>query len=78
MARELDNTSNDPTRRVPLILGGGDFHSVTETVCGGGGGAAWTVKVTRALLLVGVASPQVAVTLSVTERSLPVRLVGAV
>jgi len=28
-----DNTSDDPTRRAPLILGGNDFTSVTEKVC---------------------------------------------
>ena len=30
----LDNTSDDPTRRAPLVLGGNDFTSVTEKVCG--------------------------------------------
>jgi len=29
----LDNTSDDPTRRAPLVLGGNDFASVTEKVC---------------------------------------------
>ena len=28
-----DNTSDDPTRRAPLILGGNDFTSVTEKIC---------------------------------------------
>jgi len=30
----LDNTDNNPARRPPLILGGRDFASVTDTVCG--------------------------------------------
>jgi len=30
---ELDNTTNDPTRRAPLILGGQTYASVTEAVC---------------------------------------------
>ena len=29
----LDNTTDDPTRRAPLILGH-DFASITDTVCG--------------------------------------------
>ncbi len=29
-----DNTTQDPTRRATLVLGGHDFASVTETVCG--------------------------------------------
>jgi molybdopterin-containing oxidoreductase family membrane subunit len=29
----LDNTSDDPTRRAPLVIGGNDFASVTEKVC---------------------------------------------
>ncbi|MEE4273988.1 MAG: NrfD/PsrC family molybdoenzyme membrane anchor subunit [Thermoanaerobaculales bacterium] len=34
MARNyLDNTSDDPTRRAPLVVGDNDFASVTETVC---------------------------------------------
>ena len=33
-ARELDNTSDDPRRRAPLVLGSNDFTTVTETVCG--------------------------------------------
>jgi len=32
--RDQDNTGNDPTRRAPLIVGGNDYHSVTEKVCG--------------------------------------------
>lgn len=31
--REIDNTSNDPTRRPTLITGGLDFKGVTDTVC---------------------------------------------
>ena len=31
--RSLDNTSDDPTRRASLVLGGKDFAAVTETVC---------------------------------------------
>ena len=30
----LDNTTDDPTRRAPLVVGDNDFHSVTERVCG--------------------------------------------
>ncbi|TVQ78333.1 MAG: hydrogenase [Phycisphaeraceae bacterium] len=31
----IDGTiTDDPTRRVPLVLGNRDFHSVTETICG--------------------------------------------
>jgi Ni/Fe-hydrogenase subunit HybB-like protein len=30
----LDNTGDDPTHRAPLVLGGRDIASVTETVCG--------------------------------------------
>jgi len=29
----LDNTSDDPTRRAPLVVGDNDFASVTEAVC---------------------------------------------
>ncbi len=29
----VDNTIDDPTRRAPLVVGGHDFTSVTETVC---------------------------------------------
>jgi molybdopterin-containing oxidoreductase family membrane subunit len=32
--RPLDNTTDDPRRRAPLVLGGHDFASVTDTVCG--------------------------------------------
>ena len=28
-----DNTTQDPTRRAPLVLGRQDFESVTESVC---------------------------------------------
>ncbi|HXV75124.1 MAG TPA: NrfD/PsrC family molybdoenzyme membrane anchor subunit [Candidatus Polarisedimenticolaceae bacterium] len=31
--RSLDNTTDDPTRRAPLVLGGNDFNSVTEKIC---------------------------------------------
>ncbi len=31
--KALDNTSDDPKRRAPLIVGGNDFTSVTEKVC---------------------------------------------
>ena len=34
LARELDNTSDDPRRRAPLVLGANDFTTVTDTVCG--------------------------------------------
>jgi molybdopterin-containing oxidoreductase family membrane subunit len=30
----LDNTSDDPTHRHPLVVGGHDFHYVTDRVCG--------------------------------------------
>ena len=30
----LDNTVEDPRRRAPLIVGGNDFTSITEKVCG--------------------------------------------
>ena len=30
----LDNTTDDPTHRAPLILGGHDFESITEKICG--------------------------------------------
>jgi Ni/Fe-hydrogenase subunit HybB-like protein len=30
----LDNTTNDPTHRAPLIVGDNDFNSLTDTVCG--------------------------------------------
>jgi len=30
----LDNTSDDPTQTTPLVLGGHDLTSVTDTVCG--------------------------------------------
>jgi molybdopterin-containing oxidoreductase family membrane subunit len=30
----LDNTTNDPTRRAPLVIGHTDFDFVTSTVCG--------------------------------------------
>jgi molybdopterin-containing oxidoreductase family membrane subunit len=30
----LDNTSDDPTRRAPLVVGGHDAHFITERVCG--------------------------------------------
>ncbi len=30
---EVDNTWDDPTRRAPLVTGGHDFASVTESVC---------------------------------------------
>ena len=30
----LDNTTDDPSRRAPLVVGGHDFHFVTEAVCG--------------------------------------------
>jgi Ni/Fe-hydrogenase subunit HybB-like protein len=32
-ADTLDNLSDDPRRRAPLVVGGEDFASVTETVC---------------------------------------------
>jgi molybdopterin-containing oxidoreductase family membrane subunit len=32
-AETIDNLSSDPTRRAPLVVGGQDFASVTETVC---------------------------------------------
>jgi len=32
--QHLDNTTDDPTRRAPLVVGDNDFHSVTEAVCG--------------------------------------------
>jgi molybdopterin-containing oxidoreductase family membrane subunit len=32
-SRVLDNTTDDPTRRPPLVLGGHDFASVTDVVC---------------------------------------------
>jgi molybdopterin-containing oxidoreductase family membrane subunit len=32
--RSLDNTRDDPTRRAQLVLGGNDFTSVTDKVCG--------------------------------------------
>jgi molybdopterin-containing oxidoreductase family membrane subunit len=28
-----DNTSDDPTRRAPLVLGGNDFASITDKIC---------------------------------------------
>ncbi|MCA9410475.1 MAG: polysulfide reductase NrfD [Candidatus Omnitrophica bacterium] len=31
--QEIDNTSNDPTKRPTLVTGGLDFNGVTETVC---------------------------------------------
>ena len=33
VALETDNTTNDPFRRAPLVTGGEDLVSVTETVC---------------------------------------------
>lgn len=30
---DIDNTSDDPTRRAPLIVGGNDYASITEKVC---------------------------------------------
>jgi hypothetical protein len=30
----LDNTSDDPTQRAPLVLGGRSFGDVTDAVCG--------------------------------------------
>ena len=32
--RALDNSGDDPTRRAPLVVGGNDFSTVTEKVCG--------------------------------------------
>ncbi len=32
-AAGLDNTTDDPTRRAPLILGDNDYASITEKVC---------------------------------------------
>jgi molybdopterin-containing oxidoreductase family membrane subunit len=31
--RRLDNSTDDPTRRAPLVVGDADFHAVTERVC---------------------------------------------
>jgi molybdopterin-containing oxidoreductase family membrane subunit len=31
--RALDNTTDDPTRRAPLVLGANDYRTITEKVC---------------------------------------------
>ena len=36
----LDNTSDDPTSRAPLVLGDNDFKSITDKVAGVAAGQA--------------------------------------
>jgi len=54
----LDNTSDDPTRRAPLVLGGHDFGSLTDKVCGlaerRGAPRGWTIAFVCSLGLTGV------------------------
>jgi molybdopterin-containing oxidoreductase family membrane subunit len=54
----LDNTSDDPRRRAPLVLRGHDFASVTDTVCrvveSRSPGRAWYVAFTASSLMTGV------------------------
>ncbi len=55
---EVDNTFDDPTRPTPLVLGGQDFGSVTDAICGlvekPRPPRAWYVALAVSVLLTGV------------------------